>query len=1364
MAHSRRLRAPVATAASLAVSFTLLGAGGPAASQDTGKPDASRVALLPAAAGDAVRAAWPDGDFDRTPAATAGHAAALRGTALGGPADGAVLTGVRPVLSVARQQGARAYEFVLGTGESPRTGQVTSSGWVRTPHWRVPAGLLRSGAQYRWTVRVKTLSGTVGADAPARSFSVNQRLGAQAPGGPVPTDALGPVTVNLANGNVTASVSTPTVQRGTGPLGATFSYDSQAAASAAGLTGAYYAGDSATGIGAGEKPAARRTDARVDFRWGAQAPYPDAAPEAAFRARWTGKLTVPGTGRYRLGGTYDGGMRILLDGKPVLDDWQRPAATGERAAYGTEVTLRAGHAYDIRIDYRRRADGGQAGLWVSGDGRSAPVPASWLRPSGAVLPPGWTVTPDATAPEAASAANRASGPTAPGAPTAAGSAGAAEATGAAGATGVAGASPAAAFAARSADAAKAAQGARQARQGNRDNKKNKGAAGVAGATEVAALVAAAEDEGLRFFYGGSAECADDTAPAGYVCAVRVPGAGTTRLVYRAGKLVRFVNPGRETTDFGFSADHRLTAVRPPLVMDWIAVAPAARDTEAAQYKIAYGSGATPVARRVSAPDPEGVQRLVERRPERTYAFAPGSAEIRVAGVTTAQGWTRKVGLDAAGRTVSDTDGTRRTTRYTWTAADQPASTTDPAGRTSTTVHNEGGMPVGTYGPGPARCFGTDLRPLSPAPEGCGRIPAQTTEYAPDGVTTVRADSDGVPAQTNQTLLNELGLPAAQVADPKGLALRTGVEFNEAFMPAAKINPSGTRQTFDYYGPTESVDNPCTPQKDPLPQFGLPSAITLPASADGTARAEKFVSNERGLPAAVNFGGADWTCVTYDERGQISTMSMPGNANLPAWKVSYDTSFGGDPLVTKAVQHDHSLLMTVDLLGRTVGYTDGHGTVTELVLDRAGRQVQERVTPPSGADAAQVKETRYDAAGRTLSVDLGGKRLAETGYDAGGALERVRYGNGTQLSVGRDEAGRVVAKNWTLADGGKLPATVRRSQSGTVVDESVAGKEGRADGPDFEYDAAGRLVRAWIAGHEYSRDFTAQAPADCPSGSRANAGLNGNVVRATDRTATSTVTTGYCYDDADRLLATTGAHPLTGPSYGLNGHLTGYRSGTTAVTQRQDAAERYLGGSVDGPDAADVTYTKDIADHLTARDATTPKGTSRLLYSHTSASDVYPDLVLGSDERVLARVVPLPGGVVLSLKGQTGTGRTTWSHPTVRGDVFLLTGETGRQLGDRYQYGLYGEALRADGTPDPDHVPDNLPGDYDYGWLGRYQSGTEHAGAQYSVVLDTRVLNPSFGRFSAPVSGGPFLNPYEYAAGDPVNHTSIDGYSLDVEKE
>lgn len=161
-------------------------------------------------------------------------------------------------------------------------------------------------------------------------------------------------------------------------------------------------------------------------------------------------------------------------------------------------------------------------------------------------------------------------------------------------------------------------------------------------------------------------------------------------------------------------------------------------------------------------------------------------------------------------------------RTAWTPADQIASRTDAAGLVTTTVYDETtGQPSGTYGPGPAKCFGPDRTPVSPAPGGCARIPAETTALGPTGITTVRADSDGVPERVVENRFNAMGIPDTTVVDPGGLALATTVEFDETFRPVAQKLPSGARRTYEFHGPDERVDNPCTPENDPAPSAACP---------------------------------------------------------------------------------------------------------------------------------------------------------------------------------------------------------------------------------------------------------------------------------------------------------------------------------------------------------------------------------------------------------------------------------------------------------------------------------------------------------------------------------------------------------------
>jgi hypothetical protein len=102
-----------------------------------------------------------------------------------------------------------------------------------------------------------------------------------------------------------------------------------------------------------------RIDPNVNFDWGTGSP--DASIDAdCFSVRWTGQLTVPSTGTYTFQVVTDDGVRLWVDGQPLVDKWQSPAD-----ASGT-LALEAGKKYDIRMEYFEGLKSAFAKLYWSG--------------------------------------------------------------------------------------------------------------------------------------------------------------------------------------------------------------------------------------------------------------------------------------------------------------------------------------------------------------------------------------------------------------------------------------------------------------------------------------------------------------------------------------------------------------------------------------------------------------------------------------------------------------------------------------------------------------------------------------------------------------------------------------------------------------------------------------------------------------------------------------------------------------------------------------------------------------------------------------------------------------------------------------
>jgi hypothetical protein len=69
----------------------------------------------------------------------------------------------------------------------------------------------------------------------------------------------------------------------------------------------------------GGTPALVRDDAQVNFDWGAGSPGP-AVPSDGFSARWARTIDLE-PGAYRFTATSDDGIRLYVDGRPVIDEW-----------------------------------------------------------------------------------------------------------------------------------------------------------------------------------------------------------------------------------------------------------------------------------------------------------------------------------------------------------------------------------------------------------------------------------------------------------------------------------------------------------------------------------------------------------------------------------------------------------------------------------------------------------------------------------------------------------------------------------------------------------------------------------------------------------------------------------------------------------------------------------------------------------------------------------------------------------------------------------------------------------------------------------------------------------------------------------
>ena len=103
--------------------------------------------------------------------------------------------------------------------------------------------------------------------------------------------------------------------------------------------GEYFANSTLSGA-----PALTRTDSTLDFDWG-EGPPNAALPANQFSARWTRTMTYE-AGTYRLSVTGDDGIRLFVDGVPVVNGWFYQAPT----TFTADIALAAG-PHTVAVEY-----------------------------------------------------------------------------------------------------------------------------------------------------------------------------------------------------------------------------------------------------------------------------------------------------------------------------------------------------------------------------------------------------------------------------------------------------------------------------------------------------------------------------------------------------------------------------------------------------------------------------------------------------------------------------------------------------------------------------------------------------------------------------------------------------------------------------------------------------------------------------------------------------------------------------------------------------------------------------------------------------------------------------------------------------
>ncbi len=116
-----------------------------------------------------------------------------------------------------------------------------------------------------------------------------------------------------------------------------------------GLQGKYYYGSASNPW---QTLVMERIDPTVDFSWGDGSPDPSMRSDN-FTVRWTGMIEVPTTDTYTFHTQTDDGIRLFVNGQPIIQNWTDHGDTHDSG----DIALIAGQKYEIILEFYEAGGG-----------------------------------------------------------------------------------------------------------------------------------------------------------------------------------------------------------------------------------------------------------------------------------------------------------------------------------------------------------------------------------------------------------------------------------------------------------------------------------------------------------------------------------------------------------------------------------------------------------------------------------------------------------------------------------------------------------------------------------------------------------------------------------------------------------------------------------------------------------------------------------------------------------------------------------------------------------------------------------------------------------------------------------------------
>lgn len=771
----------------------------------------------------------------------------------------------------------------------------------------------------------------------------------------------------------------------------------------------------------------------------------------------------------------------------------------------------------------------------------------------------------------------------------------------------------------------------------------------------------------------------------------------------AGRAVASTDPIGARTEYGYDAAGRQTLMRDALGGETLTgydpvgrvtkVTDPAGHTSEIRYDLA--------GRTVQAVDPLGA--VTE------YGYDLAGQQTST---TDADGRETAYGYDLARQLIQVVEGhrpgedadsdTNVTTAYTYTAAGELETITDPAGGESRFEYDKAGRPVKQ----------TDAAGVTSA-----------VGYDKAGRVIVQANGAGQKLTTEYT---KAGL-VASTSSPTG---ETTFDYDAAGRPVAMQDSQGaTAWRYDELGrmvsETSSADRRTALSYDAagrIEQLTLPDGGVIGYAYDSLGRMTGqetpwgdlgYAWNVDSTLAEITRAGGVTSSYVYDAADRVTqiTHAEPETAPAPV----------EPPAKVKALQKD-AAVCPVDgtagyLKSRTLQNLEGEDELCVKTADYLGRRALPAPVDPVLQGGTLQYSYGYSAAGQVVEAG----RVIDAPVDVLPGQEDAdsEAGEDTDAGVG---AGREVLEalqtTYTYDGVGRLATStlVERSPQGAV--ETTCPSSSCAESQDppgrtfatttYGYDPLGNRVSAKTVTPEESTQLTQEFDA-------------GN--RLTQRTTTGGTAAGtrtFGYDSAGRRTTERGAGVDADYEYGYGGQPTRVRTGDRTTTYGYDGLSRPVAETVNTPHSSDTAATSYLAGAPVERSSALHGGSTFLWDALGEVAGISSDT---SDEARWALLDRLSSVVAEA----TGTGGADISQLVSYGDYGMPRFET---TGHSQPYGYTGE------------LQDGATGTVSFGSRAYDPAGvTWHAPDAWPGLLTT------------PQS----LNRYGYVLGDPITLIDEGGY-------